>query len=103
MKAEDADAIARFVQRGGQILKVTAAVPASEQEVLTYLAGCGLTVKYFAGDAKPYACERRRYSVDGLVRLANTYRSAQQLAPLMLGRYNVGSSVSVPNDQSNPI
>jgi len=103
MKPVDADAIARFVQRGGQALKVTAAVPASEQEVLAYLVGCGLSVKYFPGDARPYACQRRRYSVDGLVRLANTYRCAQQLAPLMLGRHDLGSTLNVPSEQFPPI
>ena len=103
MKRADADAIAQFEQRGGKVRKVAAAVPASEQEVLAYLVeGCGLTLKYFPGDLKPYACRSRRYSIDGLVRLANTYRIGQQLPPLMLGRHNFGSA-SVRNEPHNPV
>ena len=87
MKPADTDAIARFIQRGGQIRKVAATIPATEQDVLAYLAGRGLTVKYFPGESKPYACNCRRYSLDGLLRLANTHRSEKQLPPLMLGRH----------------
>ena len=87
MKSADVEAIAKFLQRGGQIRKVAATIPATEQDVVGYLAERGLTVKYLPGDSKPYACNCRRYSPDGLLRLANTHRSANQLPPLMLGRH----------------
>ena len=96
MKSEDADAIARFIQQGGQVQKVTAAMPASEGEILAYLAECGLTVKFFPGDRKPYSCLGRRYSIDGLVRLANIRRAAQHVPPLMLGRHTSAASGSIP-------
>lgn len=84
MKAADANAIAHFMEQGGQVLKGKAAISATEQEVLVYLASCGVTVKYFPGDLKPYAYNRRRYSIDGLLRLANEHRRAQRLSPLMV-------------------
>jgi len=84
MKSEDASAIASFLDQGGEVRKVQAAIPATEQEVLVYLASCGLTVKCFPGDSKPYACNGKRYSMDGLLRLANEHRRSQQLSPLML-------------------
>jgi len=87
MKPADTDAIARFIQRGGEVRKVAATIPATEQDLVAYLAGCGLPVKYFPGDSRPYTCNCRRYSLDGLLRLANTHRSEKQLPPLMLGRH----------------
>ena len=101
MKPADADAIARFVHRGGQVRKVAATIPATEHDVLAYLAGCGLTVKYFPADSKPYACNRRRYSLDGLLYLANTLRSAKQLPPLMLGRH-IAVASRTQGDQFDP-
>ena len=88
MKPADADAIARFVQQGGQVNKVVAPIPTTEGQVVAYLAdGCGLTVKFFPGDLKPYACRGRRYSIHGLIGLANIYRTAQQLPPITLDRH----------------
>ena len=84
MKLDDADAIADFLNRGGEILKFQGAIPVTEQELLVYLASCGLMVKCFPGDLKPYGCQRTRYTALGLLRLANTYRRDQNLSPLML-------------------
>ena len=84
MRPDDADAIADFLKQGGEILRVPDPTPVTEQELLVYLATCGLKVKYFPGDMKPYAYQRRRYTALGLLRVANTYRRAQQLSPFML-------------------
>jgi len=102
MKPEDADAVARFVQEGGEVRKVTGAIPASEGDVLAYLAECGLDVKIFTGDIRPYLCNGRRHSAEGLLRIANTRRAADQLAPFMLGRHVSAASRSVQGDQFNP-
>ena len=86
MKPADADAIARFMNEGGQVRKVTATIAANEADVLAYLEGCGLPVKSVPGDMKPYSCRGRRYSLEGLVRFANVYRVAQELPPFTLAR-----------------
>ena len=98
MRTEDADAIARFVQQGGQVKRITAAVPASEGDVLAYLVECGLTLKFFPGDMKPYQCLGKRHSIDRLTRLANIRRAAEQLPPLMLRRYMSAASGSAQSD-----
>ena len=84
MKPIDSDAIANFIAQGGQVLKASPAIPATEQDVLVYLASCGLRVKYVAGTSTPYACMKRRYSANGLLKLANEYRRSQKLPPMML-------------------
>jgi hypothetical protein len=80
----DARAIAEFLNGGGQIAKVKDPVTATEQEVIDFLATCGVTAKYLPGDMKAYWCNNRRCSMTALVRLANTYRYAQQLAPFAI-------------------
>ena len=77
----DARAIAEFLNAGGRIEKIKNPVTASEQEVIDFLAGCGIAARYLPGDMKAYWCNNRRCSMTALVRLANTYRYAQQLAP----------------------
>ena len=84
MKPTDLDAIANFIAQGGLVQKARAAIPATEQDVLVYLASCGLSVKYIPGTLHPYACRRRRYNANGLLKLANEYRRAQNLPPMML-------------------
>ena len=84
MKPADSDVIANFIAQGGKVLKAPAAIAATEQDVLAYRASCGVTVKYVPGTMSPYACRRRRYTLGGLVRLANGYRRMQQLPPMML-------------------
>jgi hypothetical protein len=80
----DARAIAEFLNRGGRIAKVKDPVTATEQEVIDFLLTCGVTAKYLPGDMKAYWCNNRRVSMTALVRLANTYRYAQQLAPFAI-------------------
>jgi hypothetical protein len=80
----DAKAIAEFLNGGGQIAKVKDPVTATEQEVIDFLAGCGVAARYLPGDVKAYWCNNRRCSMTALVRLANTHRYAQQLAPFAL-------------------
>lgn len=79
MKRDDEIAIAEFLREGGRVVKVEPDVPATAQEVLDYLASCGVTAKYFPGDPKPYLCQKRRLSLRALFELANTFRCAQQL------------------------
>lgn len=84
MKRDDANAIADFLEDGGQIVKMKAAIPATEQDLYNYLASCGLPVKYAPGEAKPYRCNTKGYNLTALLRFANDHRRSQQLAPLML-------------------
>jgi hypothetical protein len=80
----DAKAIAEFLNGGGQIARVKDPVTATEQEVIDFLATCGVAARYLPGDMKAYWCNNRRCSMTALVRLANTYRYAQQLAPFAI-------------------
>ena len=80
----DAKAIAEFLNGGGQIAKVKDPVTATEQEVIDFLATCGVAARYLPGDMKAYWCNNRRCSMTALVRLANTYRYAQHLAPFAI-------------------
>ena len=104
MKAADADAIAQFVALGGKIRKLEDPVAVTDQQVLAYLAKCGLKVKCVPGEAKPYACIARRFSMDGLVRLANTYRAGENLPPMMLKLSPVlGFGNMVPDEPYKPV
>ena len=80
----EAKAIAEYLKDGGKIKKVQAAVPATVQEIIDYLATCGVEVKYFRGDPKPYSLNNERLTLTGLVRLANEYRRARRLPPMMV-------------------
>ena len=80
----DAKAIAEYLNGGGQIARVKDPVTATEQEVIDFLASCGISARYLPGDMKAYWCNNRRCSMTALVRLANTYRYAQQLAPFAI-------------------
>ena len=80
----DAKAIAEFLNSGGQVARVKDPVTATEQDVIDFLATCGVTARYLPGDMKAYWCNNRRVSMTALVRLANTHRYAQQLAPFAI-------------------
>lgn len=80
----DAKAIAEFLNGGGRIARVKDPVTATEQEVIDFLGTCGVAARYLPGDMKAYWCNNRRVSMTALVRLANTYRYAQQLAPFAI-------------------
>ena len=84
MKRSDEAAVAEFLRDGGRILKVAPDLPATPQEVLDFLAECGVRAKYFPGDPKPYLCQRRRLSLHALVELANTHRRARRLQPFSI-------------------
>jgi len=84
MKRENESAIAEYFQGGGEIQRVEGPVRFTERELIDYLTKCGFTVKYFAGDARPYACTRKRYSLSKLVQFANEQRRLQGLPPIML-------------------
>ena len=79
-----ADAIARYLEDGGQVSKLQEAIPATAQEVISYLATCGHSARYCEGDSRTYLCDTKRYRASALVKLANTYRQAQGLAPFVL-------------------
>jgi hypothetical protein len=84
LKTSDARAIAEFLNGGGRIARVMDSVPATEQEVIQYLATCGVEVKSLRGNLKGYWCNGRACTVSALVRLANEYRRAQKLAPFAI-------------------
>jgi hypothetical protein len=78
------NAIAKFLGVGGHITRVDEAVTATEQDLVEYLANCGLPVKYVREGPSPYVCDKVHYTLAGLVKLANRYRIAQQLPPLVI-------------------
>ena len=84
LKTIDARAIAEFLNEGGTIAKLKEPVAATEQEVIDFLATCGVTARCKPGDMKAYWCNNRRCTMTALVRLANGYRRAQQLAPFAM-------------------
>jgi len=84
MKRSDERAVADFLRDGGRILKLDPDIPATPQEVLDFLEGCGVSAKYFPGDPKPYLCQRRRLSLRALVELANKHRRARCLQPFTI-------------------
>ena len=84
MSPADAYAVAEYLKNGGQVVKVQETIPATDQEVINYLATCGHRAKYCDGDMRQYLCDGKRWGVLALVRRANRYRRAQQLAPFAL-------------------
>lgn len=84
MRRDDEIAIAEFLKDGGRIVKVEPDVPATVAECLAYLESCGVNVKYFPSDPKPYLCHKRRLSIQGIFELANGYRRAQRLQPFAI-------------------
>jgi hypothetical protein len=84
MNRESADAIAEFLRRGGQIRKVKETIAVTEEEVVAFLASCGLRVTYVPDDMKTYACGKSRLSASGLVALANKERLSRQLPPFAI-------------------
>jgi len=84
MGPEDALRVANYLKGGGRIVKVKATVPVTEEELLDYLSTRGTHPKYQRGDAKPYLYNDARFSLEGLMRLANHYREAEQLPPFAL-------------------
>lgn len=75
-----ADAVGDFFKQGGKVEKLQATVSVSASEVVAYLAGRGINVKY-SGTSQTYVYERKRLSLAHLVRLANVHRRAENLPP----------------------
>lgn len=84
MKRTDERAIEEFFQGGGEVTRCEPPVRVTEQELLEYLAKCGLAVRLFPGEPKPYSCNGKRFNIGSLLRFANEQRSVQQFPPLML-------------------
>ena len=87
MKPSDERAIGAFLSAGGRILHVKESVRVSEPELLDYLAGCGIMVRYKAGDQRQYLWRRKRVSATALVAMANQHRSLLGLPPFALRTY----------------
>lgn len=71
---ERARAIADFLREGGKVTTLESPMPVSVDEVISYLATCGVEVKCAVGEKNPYLFNRKRYSADGLARIANGFR-----------------------------
>ena len=84
MNPADENAIADYLRDGGHILRLRETIPVTDQEIIEYLAGCGIHAKYCEGDLLPYLCNGKRRSAATLVRLANRCRQEQHLAPFAL-------------------
>jgi len=74
------DVVDDFLKQGGKVEKLQATIPVSAPEVLAYLAGRGIEVKY-SGASRTYVYERKRYSLSHLVQLANDHRRVENLPP----------------------
>jgi hypothetical protein len=77
------DPIADFIQKGGRIVKLQHTIPVTGSEVLDYLANCGLSANYSPGNSRLYLCKGRLLSLRKLIKVANGYRSEQQLPPFV--------------------
>ena len=84
MKREDQSAIAEYFQGGGEIQRVELPNRVHERDVIDYLTQCGLPVKHFPGEMKPYGCNGKRYSLEKRLRFATEQRKRQRLPPVML-------------------
>ena len=82
MSVAGEQALAEFLHSSRRISRVPASVRVSENELLEYLKGCGITARYRVGDARPYICGGRRVSARKLFSIANKYRSAAGLPPM---------------------
>ena len=72
---EAARAIAEFLKAGGRVKTVEGPIAVSVEEVISYLATCGVEVKCAVGEKNPYLFNRKRYSAEGLARIANGFRA----------------------------
>ena len=77
-------ALSEYLRRGGKVSKLEAAIVTTLEDVVKYLASCGVTVRYVTGGARPYVAQGKRCNASGLVELANISRHAQRLAPFAL-------------------
>ena len=81
MSSTDQHAITAFLDAGGRVSRVEGSVRVSEGELLDYLASCGVTARYRAGDSRTYVCQGKRMSMSKLVALANEHRRSHELPP----------------------
>jgi hypothetical protein len=84
MSPVDERAITEFLEAGGRVSRAEGSVPVSEPELLNYLASCGITARYRAGDSREYLCQGKRLSVRKLLAIANEHRRSLELPPLSL-------------------
>ena len=84
MSPLDKHAIAEFLKAGGRVSRLKGSVRVSEAELIDYLASCGITAKYQAGDARAYVCQGKRVSASKLVAIANEHRRSGGLPPFSL-------------------
>ena len=84
MNASDANAIRDFLRNGGQIRRLQEAVIVAEQEVVNFLASCGVTATSYRSGRNSYRVAEQRLTRDDLVNLANKERLARQLPPFAI-------------------
>ena len=77
--------VCEYLSRGGEVLKVPAAVPATPAGVLEYLSTVGLkvdrVVRSSSNNSVKYRHNGELLTWPELVQLANGYRREQQLPP----------------------
>ena len=71
---EGTRAFAEFFKAGGKVKTFEGPITVSVEEVLAYLATCGIEVKRAVGEKNPYLFNRKRYSAEGLTRMASGFR-----------------------------
>ena len=84
MNPVDEHAMAEFLKAGGCVSRVRESVGVSEIELLDYLASCGVTAQYCAGDSRTYLCQGKRVSTRTLIAVANEHRRSLDLPPFSL-------------------
>ena len=80
----DANAVADYLNAGGQVQKGEETIPATAREVIAYLASHGVMARYSPGDAKPYLCNRKRIGENTLIEMANRFRCGEHAPPFAL-------------------
>jgi hypothetical protein len=83
MNPPSLDPIADFIRKGGRIVKLQQTIPVTGPEVLDYLMNCGLSAAHSPGNSRLYLCKGRVLSLRKLIKVANEYRSQQQLPPFV--------------------
>lgn len=84
MTSASASEVSTFLAGGGRIVRVQDTILVTTQDLLDYLQGRGIAVKYSKSNPHVYWWERKRMSLNQLVAVANRKRRSEQLAPFAI-------------------
>ncbi len=84
VRARTRNAVAEFIDKGGQVVKGPETVVVTGSEVIEYLLTCGVLVKCLpSGSTAHYKYKGEHVTLRKLVEVANRYRFAQRLPPFV--------------------